>query len=123
MNLAEAYGRLAEQAEKASSADARIKPTTGGDHQEYHSDWGKEADIVGHIVGQAATTPTIIITLTILVADAVAFEPVSRRANSPREINSEFCKIWRSATNLRARTRANPMASRKIPYAIEQGIF
>jgi hypothetical protein len=57
MNLAEAYGRLAEQAEKASSADARIKPTTGGDHQEYHSDWGKEADIVG----QAATTPTIII--------------------------------------------------------------
>ena len=81
MNLAEAYGRLAEQAEKASSADARIKPTTGGDHQEYHSDWGKEADIVGHIVGQAATTPTIIIhLLTILVADAVAFEPVSRRA-------------------------------------------
>jgi hypothetical protein len=61
MNLAEAYGRLAEQAEKASSADARIKPTTGGDHQEYHSDWGKEADIVGHTVGQAATTPTIII--------------------------------------------------------------
>src|SRR6476659_10178890 len=34
MNLAEAYGRLAEQAEKAASAEtARITPTTGGDHQ------------------------------------------------------------------------------------------
>jgi hypothetical protein len=46
---------------EASSADERITPTTGGDHQEYLGDWGKEADIVGHIVGQAATTPTIII--------------------------------------------------------------
>jgi len=38
MNLAEAYGRLAEQAEKASSAGAetaRVKPATGSDHQEY----------------------------------------------------------------------------------------
>src|SRR5262245_13448221 len=40
-----------------------------------------------------------------------------------REINSEFCKIWRSATNLRGWTRANPMACGEIPYSAEQGIF
>ena len=81
MNLAEAYGRLAEQAEKASSADARIKPTTGGDHQEYHSDWGKEADMVISLVRPQRRRPLSSQPLTILVADAVTVEPVSRRAN------------------------------------------
>jgi hypothetical protein len=40
-----------------------------------------------------------------------------------REINREFCKIQRSAPNLRAWTRANPKACNKIPYSTEQGIF
>ena len=40
-----------------------------------------------------------------------------------KEINSEFCKIQRSAPNLRAWTRANPMACKEIPYSAEQRIF
>jgi hypothetical protein len=47
--------------------------------------------------------------------------PANSLAN--REINREFCKIQRSATNVRAWTPANPMASSEIPYAMEQGIF
>ena len=59
-----------------------------------------------------------------MVADAVAFEPVSTlEFPANREINREFCKIRPSATNVRSRTRANPMACGEIPYAAEQGIF
>jgi hypothetical protein len=59
-----------------------------------------------------------------MVADAVDLEPVSvSEFPANREINREFCKIQRSATNLRSRTRANPMACSEIPYSAEQGIF
>jgi hypothetical protein len=59
-----------------------------------------------------------------MVADAVICEPVSTpEFPANREINREFCKIQRSATNVRAWTPANPMASSEIPYAMEQGIF
>src|SRR5262245_39707159 len=59
-----------------------------------------------------------------MVADAVGFEPVSAfKFPANRENNREFCKIRPSATNLRSRTRANPMAYGEIPYAAEQGIF
>jgi hypothetical protein len=59
-----------------------------------------------------------------VVADAVAFEPVSTlEFPANREINREFCKIQRPTTNLMDWTRANPMACGEIPYAAEQGIF
>jgi hypothetical protein len=59
-----------------------------------------------------------------MVADAVDLEPVSAsKFPANRENNREFCKIRRSAPNLRAWTRANPMACSEIPYAAEQGIF
>jgi hypothetical protein len=59
-----------------------------------------------------------------MVEDAVDLEPVSAfKFPANREINRGFCKIQRSATNLRAWTPANPMACSEIPYAAEQGIF
>jgi hypothetical protein len=59
-----------------------------------------------------------------MVADAVDLEPVSAsKFPANREINREFCKIWRSDPNLRDWTPAKPMACSEIPYAAEQGIF
>jgi hypothetical protein len=63
-------------------------------------------------------------TIFAVVAHAFQVEPVSAgKFPANREINREFCKIQRSATNVRAWTPANPMASSEIPYAMEQGIF
>jgi hypothetical protein len=59
-----------------------------------------------------------------LVADAVAVEPVSTREFPVnREINREFRRIRPLGAILKADTRANSEACSEIPYAAEQGIF
>jgi len=59
-----------------------------------------------------------------VVADAVAFEPVSTpEFPANREINREFRQIRLPGAILNADTRANSEACSKIPYPAEQGIF
>jgi hypothetical protein len=59
-----------------------------------------------------------------VVADAVAFEPVSIiKFPANREKNREFRQIRPLSAILEADTRANSKASCKIPYATEQGII
>jgi hypothetical protein len=74
--------------------------------------------------GQARKSPQSAGQPDWMVAHAFQVEPVSAgKFPANREINREFCKIQRSATNLRAWTRANPMACSEIPCSAEQGIF
>jgi hypothetical protein len=59
-----------------------------------------------------------------LVADAVAVEPVSTpKFPANREINREFHQIGPLCKILKADTRADSKASSEIPYATEQGII
>jgi hypothetical protein len=59
-----------------------------------------------------------------MVADAVAFEPVSTsKFPANREINREFRPIRLFGAILKADTRANSEACSEIPYSTEQGIF
>jgi hypothetical protein len=59
-----------------------------------------------------------------MVADAVAFEPVSTpEFPANREINREFHQNRLLGVILNTDTRANSAACREIPYATEQGIF
>jgi hypothetical protein len=60
----------------------------------------------------------------LLVADAVAVEPVSTpKFPANREINREFHQIRSLGAILKADTQTNSEACTKIPYATEQGIF
>jgi hypothetical protein len=59
-----------------------------------------------------------------VVADAVAFEPVSTlEFPANREINREFGKIRALGAILNAYTGAKSEVYSEIPYATEQGIF
>ena len=59
-----------------------------------------------------------------VVADAVAFEPVSTlKFPANREKNREFHRIHALGAILKADTRANSDACSEIPYATEQGII
>ncbi|MGA9456690.1 MAG: hypothetical protein WBV43_14615 [Pseudolabrys sp.] len=59
-----------------------------------------------------------------MVADAVAFEPVSTpEFPANREKNREFRQIRPLCEILKADTRANSKVSSEIPYATEQGII
>jgi hypothetical protein len=59
-----------------------------------------------------------------VVADAVAFEPVSTPVfPANREINREFCRTRPLCMILKVDTRAKSKAFSQIPYAIEQGII
>ena len=59
-----------------------------------------------------------------VVADAVAFEPVSAlQFPANREINREFHRIRAFSAILKADTCVNSEAYSKIPYSTEQGIF
>jgi hypothetical protein len=51
-------------------------------------------------------------------------EPVSvSKFPANREINREFCEIRSSRVNSTSSQRENSIASSRIPYAMEQGIF
>ena len=59
-----------------------------------------------------------------VVADAVAFEPVSAlEFPANREKNREFCEIRPLGAILHADTRANSETCSEIPYSAEQGSF
>jgi hypothetical protein len=59
-----------------------------------------------------------------VVADAVGIEPVSAsQFPDNREIIREFCRIMLAVTASAADQPLDSMAYRKIPCAIEQGIF
>jgi hypothetical protein len=59
-----------------------------------------------------------------VVADAVAFEPVSTvKFPANREINREFRRIRLLSAILKADTQANSEVCIEIPYSTEQGIF
>jgi hypothetical protein len=59
-----------------------------------------------------------------VVADAVAFEPVSTlKFPANREKNREFRQIRLLWEILKADTRANSKAFSQFPYATEQGNF
>jgi hypothetical protein len=59
-----------------------------------------------------------------VVADAVAFEPVSTlKFPANREKNREFHQIRPLCKILKVDARANSKALSEIPYATEQGIF